>query len=77
MKASSFEMGSRERGNCGRGHRFPLLNVAYDSESFPHAPLMRGIFNTLLLEFLIGFIFSNKTRSPELLSRNNPKHSRF
>lgn len=77
MKASSVEMGTRERGNCGRGHRFPLLNVAYDSESFPHAPLMRVIFNTLLLEFLIGFILSSKAKSPELLSRNNPKHSRF
>lgn len=59
MKASSIETGSRERGTYGRIHRLLFLKPAYDSKSFPHAPLIRVIINTLLLEFLVGFIFSS------------------
>lgn len=30
------------------------------TKSFPHAPLIRVIINMLLLEFLVGFIFSSE-----------------
>lgn len=39
--------------------------------SFLHVPLMAVIYNTLLLEFLIGFLLSSRTKSPEVLSKNN------
>lgn len=74
MKASSIEMGCRERGSYGQLHRLLLRNVAYDS-SVSCVPLMTVIFSTLLLEFLMSFLLSSKTQSPEVLSKNNPRHS--
>lgn len=43
--------------------------MLHDS-SFLHVPLMTVIYNTLLLE-LIGFLLSSRTKSPEVLSKNN------